>query len=302
MDSDMSQNTARKESIQYRESTGHALSTIPTSVTLSAEQFEKLYLTPMTRHQPALAKQVGNPTPLTLADEIQFQSAGRFCYHDNTTFVLFNGLERSQWEWSCIHVRDLHDGKVFETLSKSRETSGPIVFLGGLLLLITSILEFILGNTFPCVVFGTIGGFWFAFAATMIPAFNAAAPYSPSATDTSAGLSSASFMNTYAFLFITMAVLMLIFMICATRTNVVYTLIFLALLLVFLLLSSAYWRLGEGDVAVGNNCVKGAGASLFVASLLGFYLLIVQLFEAMGFPFHLPVGDLAVIWDRSMNK
>lgn len=35
--------------------------------------------------------------------------------------------------------------------------SGPIVFLGGLLLLITSILEFILGNTFPCVVFGTIG-------------------------------------------------------------------------------------------------------------------------------------------------
>lgn len=35
--------------------------------------------------------------------------------------------------------------------------SGPIIFLGGLLLLITSILEFILGNTFPCVVFGTIG-------------------------------------------------------------------------------------------------------------------------------------------------
>lgn len=37
------------------------------------------------------------------------------------------------------------------------EESGPIIFLGGLLLLITSILEFILGNTFPCVVFGTIG-------------------------------------------------------------------------------------------------------------------------------------------------
>jgi succinate-acetate transporter protein len=81
----------------------------------------------------------------------------------------------------------------------SNENSGPIVFLGGLLLLITSILEFILGNTFPCVVFGTIGefkdiekctaasrsrfsyfligGFWFAFAATMIPAFNAAGTF-----------------------------------------------------------------------------------------------------------------------------
>jgi succinate-acetate transporter protein len=39
----------------------------------------------------------------------------------------------------------------------ANENSGPIIFLGGLLLLITSILEFILGNTFPCVVFGTIG-------------------------------------------------------------------------------------------------------------------------------------------------
>jgi len=136
----------------------------------------------------------------------------------------------------------------------------------------------------------------------MIPAFNAAAPYSPSGTNTAAGLLSTGFMNTYAFLFITMAVLMLIFMICATRTNVIYTLIFLSLLLVFLLLSSAYWRLGLGDASVGNRCVIGAGASLFVASLLGFYLLIVQLFEAMGFPFYLPVGDLAKLWVRGLNK
>lgn len=53
-----------------------------------------------------------------------------------------------------------------------------------------------------------------------------------------------------------MAVLMLIFMICALRTNVVYTLIFLSLLIVFLLLSSAYWTLGEGSAAVGARCVK----------------------------------------------
>lgn len=53
-----------------------------------------------------------------------------------------------------------------------------------------------------------------------------------------------------------MAVLMLIFMICATRINVVYVLIFLSLLLVFLLLSSAYWVLGQGDAATGNRCVK----------------------------------------------
>lgn len=48
--------------------------------------------------------------------------------------------------------------------------------------------------------------------------------------------------------------------------------------------------------------VQGAGASLFVSSLLGFYLLIVQLFEVMGFPFQLPVGDLGILWIRFQEK
>jgi hypothetical protein len=50
--------------------------------------------------------------------------------------------------------------------------------------------------------------------------------------------------NDTSFPFLTMAILMLIFMICATRTNVIYTLIFLSLFLVFILLTSAYWKLG----------------------------------------------------------
>lgn len=41
-----------------------SLTTIPTSVTLSAEQFEKLYLSPLTQRQGVLSKQMGNPTPL----------------------------------------------------------------------------------------------------------------------------------------------------------------------------------------------------------------------------------------------
>ncbi|KAL4916742.1 GPR1/FUN34/yaaH family-domain-containing protein [Aspergillus aurantiobrunneus] len=249
------------------------ISTVPTSVTLSAEQFERLYLTPMTHKQPALTKKVGNPTPLALGGFVITTTPLSCC------LMAWRGASGN--------------GIAF---------TGPIIFLGGLLLVITSILELILGNTFPCVVFGTIGGFWFAFAATMLPSFNASAPYSSSATDTTAGLTSASFMNTYAFLFITMAVLMLIFMICATRTNVVYTLIFLSLLMVFLLLSAGYWRLGEGNAMVGNRCVKGAGGSLFVASLLGFYLLIAQLFEAVGFPFSLPVGDLDALWPHSRER
>lgn len=40
------------------------LKQIPTSVTLSAEQFEKLYLNPLSRRQPEMTKKLGNPTPL----------------------------------------------------------------------------------------------------------------------------------------------------------------------------------------------------------------------------------------------
>lgn len=57
MASDCSQNGETKGYSQ-------GLSTVPTHVTLSAEQFERLYLTPMTQRQSGLAKQVGNPTPL----------------------------------------------------------------------------------------------------------------------------------------------------------------------------------------------------------------------------------------------
>ncbi|KAK6823095.1 Protein alcS [Aspergillus parasiticus] len=246
-----------------------ALTTVPTSITLSTEQFEKLYLTPLRHRQPALTKTFGNPTPLALGGFVVTTTPLSCC------LMAWRGAGGN--------------GIAF---------TGPIIFLGGTLLVITSILEFILGNTFPCVVFGTIGGFWFAFGATQIPAFNAAAPYSTSTTNTMEGLQSPEFLNTYAFLFIAMAILVTIYMICATRTNLVYVLIFAALILVFVCLAAAYWRLADGDVGVGSRLIVGAGAALFVASLLGFYLLIVQLFEALGFPVNLPVGDLSVFWGR----
>ncbi|EAW20839.1 transcriptional activator of ethanol catabolism AlcS [Aspergillus fischeri NRRL 181] len=225
-----------------------SLTTIPTSVTLSAEQFEKLYLSPLTQRQGMLSKQMGNPTPLAL---------GGFVITTTPLSCCLMG-----WRGAT------GAGIAF---------TGPIIFLGGGLLVLTSILEFILGNTFPCVVFGTIGAFWFAFGCTMTPAFNAAEP---------------------AFLFIWMGVLMLIFLICATRTNAVYVAIFTTLTLVFIFLTGAYWRLAVADALVGNRLIVAAGASLFVASMLGFYLLVAQLFDSVGLPVRLPVGDLSRLWDR----
>jgi hypothetical protein len=52
-----------------------------------------------------------------------------------------------------------------------------------------------------------------------------------------------------------MGVLMLIFLICATRINAVYVVIFATLTLVFVFLSAAYWRLAVADALVGNRLI-----------------------------------------------
>jgi succinate-acetate transporter protein len=105
----------------------------------------------------------------------------------------------------------------------------------------------------------------------MTPAFNAAAPYSPDGTNTVAGLHSPGFVNTFgictsrqslvqslisvpiAFFFLFMALLMVIYTVCATRTNLPLFLIFLSLILVFSLLAAVYWKLGAGDEVMGNR-------------------------------------------------
>lgn len=61
MNNYISHNGETTGSVHDKDNASHLLSR---SVTLSAEQFERLYLAPMTRSQPKLAKQVGNPTPL----------------------------------------------------------------------------------------------------------------------------------------------------------------------------------------------------------------------------------------------
>lgn len=78
-----------------------------------------------------------------------------------------------------------------------------LILFGGLLLVLSSILEFVLGNTFSSVVFGHLGktsnlrdmngssgltlagAFCLAFGASMTPAFNAAGTFSPQLTTNS---------------------------------------------------------------------------------------------------------------------
>lgn len=68
--------------------------------------------------------------------------------------MLLDGMERCWWGWCCIHVRQTP--ALSAVLGLTYE-SGVLILLGGLLLVLSSILEFILGNTFSSVVFGHLG-------------------------------------------------------------------------------------------------------------------------------------------------
>lgn len=60
-------------------------------------------------------------------------------------------------------------------------------------MIVGAIMEWILGNTFPAIVFSTFGTFWLAFASTLRPSFDAFASYAPPDEPAAAGLEQPGF-------------------------------------------------------------------------------------------------------------
>ena len=72
--------------------------------------------------------------------------------------------------------------------------SAVYMFMGGLLMIIGGVLEWVLGNSYPACVFCSFGGFWFSYGGSLIPAFAAYASYAPAdAESASEGLATQGF-------------------------------------------------------------------------------------------------------------
>lgn len=167
--------------------------------------------------------------------------------------------------------------------------SGVYYSFGGILMLVGSFLEFILGNTFPFVVFGSFGAFWLTFGMTLTPFYNAAIAYQPLEPETATA--APQFNATFAFFQVYMGVLCFIYFIIALRTNIIFVLIFLLLVPAFGCLAAVFFLTAQGIAATSYQ--TAAGALTFVICLLGWYLFFVQLLAAVDFPLNLPVGDLS---------
>ncbi|KXL49739.1 hypothetical protein M433DRAFT_66810 [Acidomyces richmondensis BFW] len=246
----------------------HALRKIRTtgSLSISPELFEKIYLSPQNRVAGELRKTFGNPTPLALA-----------------------GFLLSLTPLSMILMGWRGAG------GSGASNIGVYYFFGGLLMVVGAIGEWIVGNTFPFVVFGTFGSFWLAFGATLQPTYNAYGAFSSDPSDPAKGLNSPTFNASFAYFMLIMGVLCFVFLICSIRTNVVFFLIFLLLVPAFGCLAGAYWSLAEGKSSTANTLLIAAGALTFVVDMLGWWIFAAIMLASLDFPFQLPVGDLSHI-------
>jgi len=230
------------------------------SITITPELFEKIYLSPKNRVSNNIRSTVGNPTPVAIVGFL----------------ISLTPLSNVLLGWRGSG--GLGAAEV-----------GIYYFFGGLLMVLGGLLEFILGNTFPFVVFSSFGAFWLSFGATLTPYFNASAAYLPD--DPAKASADPVFASTFGFFQVYMGVLCFVYMIVALRTNIVFVLIFATLVAAFGCLSAFFFSIGDG--APNLTMQHAAGGCTFVTSLLGWYLFIVQLLASVDFPLNLPVGDLS---------
>lgn len=92
-------------------------------------------------------------------------------------------------------------------------------------------------------------------------------------------------------------VLVLTFLISVLPSNIVFIVIFFFVDLGFLLVASSYFAEADGHHAASIGLKKAAGASCFVAGLVGWYLTLYHLLK--GTLAELPLGDMSRYFVKS---
>jgi len=162
--------------------------------------------------------------------------------------------------------------------------------------------EWILGNTFPFVVFCSFGAFWLGFAATLQPFYNSYAAYEDPSVEGSTGIESVGFNVGLAYFLVMMGILCLVYLVCSIRTNLIFFLIFFTLVPAFGLLAGSYFQLANGQAALAVKLAEAAGAFTFVTCMCGWYIFFAIMLASVDFPFDLPLVDLSSVVKGASEK
>ncbi|TVY40246.1 Protein alcS [Lachnellula occidentalis] len=177
-------------------------------------------------------------------------------------------------------------------------TNGANYAFGGLLMILSGIGEFILGNTFPSVVFFAYGANFLTLATTHTPSFAAISSYT---TDGSQN-QTPEFLASFGYYFLFMGLLSMIFLICSFRTNAVFVVVFTGVTFGFALATGSLWNIANGNAARGQQLLEGAGGCWFVASIAAWYFLLSVMMIVVDMPFTVPVFDLSTIIKGGSEK
>ncbi|KAH0827696.1 hypothetical protein AYO21_08867 [Fonsecaea monophora] len=278
---------------------------IAREISMSPSTYEKIYLSPPNSDTRELRKAFANPTPLCLL-----------------------GFIMSLGPLSCDLMGWRGAG------GNGSSSIGVFFFMGGLLMIIGGVGEFILGNSYPFIVFCGFGGWWLSFGATLKPSFGAYGNYSPDPTDPAAGLSTTGFlagfgMSSYredgvspfftwrvfeehirltfgvlflGFFLLFMALFCLVCLICALKLNICLVIIHSTLVICFCLLTGSFWHSAEAGTEVASKLLIAGGAFGFVSAAAAGYLFLSQMLLTVEFPVSLPVGDLSSLFARHQNQ
>ncbi|KAJ9660516.1 hypothetical protein H2198_002452 [Neophaeococcomyces mojaviensis] len=252
---------AEKEGTWAHDSHRNSLSRQVT-VQLTPQQYERLFFQP-TAAKGDLSRRLGNPTLLGLL--------GFLVPFSNTMFCLLGFQGASANSLAAI--------------------VGPWYFFGGIAMVLAGIGEFVLGNTFPFVVFTVYGVHWVGAAYTTDPWHPLTAAYGAEGGAMTVYTSGQGLYN------VTMLLVSFIFTIGSLRTNVPFVITFVALDFLFAFFAAAEFAIGHNPTPEGLEhaayLFKIAGGFGFVAVVMGWYLAIITVCASTGVPCPLPIFDLS---------
>ncbi|KAN0067440.1 GPR1/FUN34/yaaH family domain containing protein [Elaphomyces granulatus] len=179
--------------------------------------------------------------------------------------------------------------------SSAASVVGIFFFTGPVLLLLSTIFEWIMGNFFTMMVNGYLCVFYLSLGIVELPSAGIAASYSTAgnATDGSFSIGYNMGLSLYT---IALGSALLTFFLFSLRINVVLALIFSGAAAACYILSAAYWNTSVADLDLAMRLQHIAGGLLFVIGLLAWYATVGIMAKEMDFPVRLPMGDLSRFW------
>lgn len=129
---------------------------------------------------------------------------------------------------------------------------GIFFFTGPVLLLLTTIFEWVMGNFFPMMVCGLFCVFWLSFGILQLPTTGIAASYS-SDGNASEGALSVGYNAGIALYLIALGFTVFTFFIFTLKTNTVFAAIFALTTSAVFILSSAYFHVALGNYALATR-------------------------------------------------